>query len=93
MKRSSSSKASPANSRRAQALLRHRPVKLTPEHPELDLNHVMRAVVRKGLKPVLPKASISLRLDADLLEWFKAKGPGYQTRINSVLRAFKDAAA
>jgi uncharacterized protein (DUF4415 family) len=53
----------------------------------------MHVVVRKGLKPVLPKASISLRLDADLLEWFKAKGPGYQTRINSVLRAFKDVAA
>jgi uncharacterized protein (DUF4415 family) len=30
-------------------------------------------------------------VDADVLEWFKSKGPGYQTRINAVLRAFKDA--
>jgi len=30
-------------------------------------------------------------VDADVLEWFKAQGPGYQTRINAVLRAFKDA--
>jgi uncharacterized protein (DUF4415 family) len=52
----------------------------------------MRVVVRKGLKPVLPKESISLRIDADLLEWFKSTGPGYQTRINSILRAYKDAA-
>ena len=27
----------------------------------------------------------------DVLEWFKAQGSGYQTRINAVLRAFKDA--
>ena len=67
-------------------------MKLTAEHPELDLNHVVRVIVRKGLKPVLPKASISLRIDADVLEWFKSTGPGYQTRINAVLRAYKDAA-
>jgi len=92
MKRSSSSKTSPASSHRVRQLRRRGPVKLTTEHPELDLNHVMRVVVRKGLKPVLPKESISLRIDADLLEWFKSTGPGYQTRINSILRAYKDAA-
>ena len=37
------------------------------------------------------KSSISLRVDQDVLEWFKAHGPGYQTRINAVLRAFRDA--
>jgi len=37
------------------------------------------------------KASISLRLDQDVLEWFKAQGLGYHTRINTVLRAFRDA--
>jgi len=34
---------------------------------------------------------VSLRVDADVLEWFKAQGPGYQTRMNAVLRAFKNA--
>jgi len=28
-----------------------------------------------------------------VLEWFKAQGDGYQTRINAVLRAFRDASA
>jgi uncharacterized protein (DUF4415 family) len=50
-------------------------------------------VVRQGLKPVPAKMSISLRVDRDVLEWFKAQGPGYQTRINSVLRAYRDASA
>ncbi|MFT3817861.1 MAG: BrnA antitoxin family protein [Rubrivivax sp.] len=35
----------------------------------------------------------SLRIDQDVIEWFKAQGPGCQTRINSVLRAFRDASA
>jgi uncharacterized protein (DUF4415 family) len=33
-----------------------------------------------------------LRIDADVLEWFKAQGGGYQTRINAVLRAYREAA-
>jgi uncharacterized protein (DUF4415 family) len=48
-------------------------------------------MVRRGLQPLASKASISLRVDNDVLEWFKAQGPGYQTRINTVLRAFRDA--
>jgi uncharacterized protein (DUF4415 family) len=64
-----------------------------PEHPEASVHHIVRGVVRRGLKPVPAKAAISLRLDADVLEWFKAQGPGYQTRINAVLRAYKDEAA
>lgn len=32
------------------------------------------------------KKAVTIRLDADLLAWFKAKGPGYQTAINRVLR-------
>jgi uncharacterized protein (DUF4415 family) len=65
-------------------------VKPAPEHPEADVRHIVRGVVRRGLEPVVAKASVSLRLDADVLAWFKAQGPGYQTRINAVLRAFKD---
>lgn len=38
-----------------------------------------------------PKVPISLRIDPDVLEFFKEKGPGYQTRINAVLRRFMDA--
>lgn len=70
-----------------------RDIKRTGDHPEADIRHIVRGVVRRGLKPVPPKAAISLRLDADVLDWFKAQGPGYQTRINAVLRAYKDEAA
>lgn len=63
------------------------------EHPEADVAHIVRGIVRRGLRPTPNKSLVSLRLDQDVLEWFKAQGPGYQTRINSVLRAFCDASA
>jgi uncharacterized protein (DUF4415 family) len=66
-------------------------IQLTPEHPEADVSHIVKGIARCGLKSVPPKTSVSLRLDTDVLEWFKAQGPGYQTRINAVLRAFRDA--
>lgn len=66
-------------------------VKPTPDHPEADVKHIVRGLVRKGLKPLPVKTSISLRVDQDVLDWFKAQGAGYQTRINTVLRAFRDA--
>jgi uncharacterized protein (DUF4415 family) len=65
--------------------------KPTKEHPEADVKHIVRGVVRRGLQPLPTKTAISLRVDQDVLEWFKAQGEGYQTRINSVLRAFRDA--
>ena len=40
------------------------------------------------LGPPQRKEPINIRLDADVLAWFKQSGKGYQTRINNVLRAF-----
>lgn len=37
------------------------------------------------------KQIVTIRLDTDMLEWFKSAGPGYQTRINQVLRDYMDA--
>ena len=37
------------------------------------------------------KSAISLRLDTDVLAFFKAQGRGYQTRINAVLRSYMEA--
>ncbi|HWH41986.1 MAG TPA: BrnA antitoxin family protein [Usitatibacter sp.] len=90
MKKKSSSKTSRTDWPRIRAM-HDQDIKLSSEHPEADLKHIVRGIVRQGLKPVTSKTSISLRVDADVLEWFKAQGPGYQTRINAVLRAFKDA--
>jgi uncharacterized protein (DUF4415 family) len=74
-------------------LVSEAPPRPTGEHAEADVRHVVRGIVRQGLRAVPKKASVSLRLDQDVLEWFKAQGPGYQTRMNAVLRAFRDASA
>lgn len=59
--------------------------------PEIPPEMFARAVVRKGMKPVERKKQLTLRLDADVLEWFRAQGRGYQTKINALLRAYMDA--
>ena len=42
---------------------------------------------------VMPQAKthISVRLDEDVVDWFKRRGPGYQTRMNAVLRSYVQA--
>jgi uncharacterized protein (DUF4415 family) len=58
------------------------------DNPEATAEDFARAVVHLGFKPLPPKEQITLRLDADLLEWFRARGAGYQTQINALLRAY-----
>ncbi|NOR70844.1 MAG: 3-oxoacyl-ACP synthase [Methylomarinum sp.] len=55
--------------------------------PELDEQFWKNAEVR------LPenKKSVNIRLDADVLEWMKAQGKGYQSRINAILRSYYEA--
>ncbi len=38
-----------------------------------------------------PKQQLTVRFDVDVIEWFKAQGAGYQTRMNAVLKSFVDA--
>jgi len=48
----------------------------------------------KNAKVVTPedrKRQVTLRLDPDVLNWFKDQGAGYQTRINAVLRSYYEA--
>jgi len=73
--------------------MKDKDIRLTAEHPEADLKHIVKGMARKGLKPVPTKTSISLRVDHDVLEWFKAQGTGYQSRMNAVLKAFKEISA
>ena len=40
------------------------------------------------LVPPVIKQAISLRVDPDVLEWFRAQGPRYQSRMNAVLRTY-----
>ena len=92
MSRSSSSKTSKTDWPRIKAM-KEKDILLTVEHPAAKVKHIVRGIARRGLQPMPPKASISLRVDADVLEWFKAQGVGYQTRMNAVLRAFKEEAS
>ena len=52
----------------------------------------MRADWFEAAKAVMPapKKMLSLRLDADVVDWFRQQGPGYQTRMNAVLKAFME---
>ncbi len=46
---------------------------------------------RATLRLPEPKTAVTIRLDRQVLNWFKTKGPGYQTRINALLRAYMEA--
>jgi len=37
-----------------------------------------------------PKERITVRLDKDVLDWLRAQGPGYQTRLNAILRGYME---
>jgi uncharacterized protein (DUF4415 family) len=56
--------------------------------PELAPEMFARAIVRRGLKPAARKRQLTIRIDGDVLEWYRRQGPGYQTRINALLRAY-----
>jgi uncharacterized protein (DUF4415 family) len=47
-----------------------------------------KAVIGKYYKPV--KKQVTLRLDADMLDWFKSQEGKYQTKINAVLRRYME---
>lgn len=59
--------------------------------PEWTPEMFARAVARRGLKPVPKKALLSLRIDSDVIEWFRNQGAGYQSRMNALLRAYMEA--
>ncbi len=61
------------------------------ENPELTPEMFAHGIVRRGLKTPPRKRQLTLRIDEDVLEWFRARGPGYQTRINALLRAYVEA--
>jgi uncharacterized protein (DUF4415 family) len=56
----------------------------TSEVPELDEEFFREATLR------LHKAKqlVSIRVDSDVLDWFRQQGKGYQTKINAILRAY-----
>ncbi|TVQ20415.1 MAG: hypothetical protein EA367_08630 [Leptolyngbya sp. DLM2.Bin15] len=59
--------------------------------PEVTPEMFAQAVVRRGLPVTKAKAQVTLRIDSDVLAWFKSQGRGYQTHINQLLRAYMEA--
>ena len=98
-KRGAGATASATNSKRGKsgktdwAKLKRVPdadVKFTKDAPETSPDDWAQAVAHHGLPVPAGKQQIALRVDADVLAWFKAQGRGWQTRMNQV-KAFRDA--
>ncbi len=67
---------------------------LTEEELEASIDHeeegeVDWSTLQAGIPG--PQRQLTVWLDADVVEWFKAQGAGYQTRINDVLRSYVEA--
>ena len=58
------------------------------ENPEWTPEMFARAVLRRNFKPLPRKKQLTLRIDEDVVDWYKSQGRGYQTRINALLRAY-----
>jgi uncharacterized protein (DUF4415 family) len=68
---------------------------LTDEEIEASIDHEDEgefdwSVAYVGI-PHPNKKQLTVRLDPDIVQWFKDHGPGYQTRMNAVLRSYVDA--
>ncbi|MGD0667248.1 MAG: BrnA antitoxin family protein [Bryobacteraceae bacterium] len=75
-------KSAQANEIRALKRMKDREIDTTDIPPVLDWS---KAVVGKFYRPI--KKPLTIRLDADVLDWLKGQGKGYQTRINALLRS------
>ena len=67
---------------------------MTEEELEASIDHeeegeVDWSTIRAGIPG--PMQQLTVRFDQDVIEWFKAQGAGYQTRMNAVLRGYVDA--
>ena len=58
------------------------------ETPEVTPEMFARGVLRRNFQPIPRKKQLTLRIDSDVVEWYKNQGRGYQTRINALLRAY-----
>jgi uncharacterized protein (DUF4415 family) len=59
----------------------------SPDAPERGMDGTFWETAQL-VRPDRRKVHTGLRIDADVLDWFKAKGRGWQTRMNAVLRSY-----
>ena len=91
------------NEKRTTAPTRRADVPYSPKNKAATTKFWSGATAHKGVEdlrakrgrpakaPEDRKAQIALRLDKDVLEWYRAQGLGWQTRMNAVLKAYRDA--
>jgi uncharacterized protein (DUF4415 family) len=66
-------------------------IRYTKDAPRTSLQDWASAIAHRGLPLPARKEQITLRVDAEVLAWFRAQGPGWQTRMNKVLKAYRNA--
>jgi uncharacterized protein (DUF4415 family) len=90
MKRVSSSRKSASELERL-AVLKDSEILIDDDAPAWTPEMFAQAVVKRGLGTPRTKTLLTLRVDSDVVEWFRAQGRGYQSRMNALLRAYMDA--
>lgn len=91
------------NVKRTTARTRQADVPYNPKDKQATLKYWDGATAHKGVAQLRAKRGrpaktaeerkeqIALRVDKDVLEWYRSQGTGWQTRMNAVLKAFRDA--
>jgi uncharacterized protein (DUF4415 family) len=91
------------NEKHTTARTRRADVPYNPKSKAATLKYWEGATAHKGVEELRAKRGrpakaaedrkeqIALRVDKDVLEWYRALGSGWQTRMNAVLKAFRDA--
>ncbi len=87
MKKNSTSRKSGIDSKRLDAMA-DTDIDLS-DIPEITPEMFAKGIVRRGLK-LITKRQLTLRLDGDVIEWFRGQGNGYQTKMNALLRAYME---
>lgn len=66
-------------------------IQLTQDAPQTTPADWANGVAHHGLPLPAKKEQIAPRIDADVIQWFRAQGSGWQTRMNAVLKAYSQA--
>jgi uncharacterized protein (DUF4415 family) len=86
MKRASSSRKSESDLLQHLKALKDSEIVVDDDAPAWSPEMFAHAIVKRGLDTPRTKQLLSLRVDSDVVEWFRAQGRGYQSRMNALLR-------
>ena len=64
-------------------------IRVSDDAPATTAQDWAKAVAHTGLPLPIKKEQIALRVDSDVISWFRAQGASWQTRMNAVLRSYR----